>query len=82
MRRPELLLFLFACACARAPAALPAMGRTCASNHDCNQLSDGGTLRCGRLRLCVAGRCEISTDGGAARSWLVICDDSGTGVRH
>jgi hypothetical protein len=62
--------------CARAPEAPARRGAACKSNDDCNR-SNGAPLRCGELRLCVAGRCEVEPDGGAAHSLPIACRDAG-----
>jgi hypothetical protein len=66
-------LMLLTCSCARAPQAPSAKGRLCKSSDDCNRSADGSLARCGQLQLCVSGRCEISPDGGAVGSRLVVC---------
>lgn len=63
---------LLALGCARDIESPEAAGRACDSDVECNVLADGGTASCGRLRLCVAGRCEAGSDGG---SQLVVCRD-------
>ena len=64
-------LALLVLGCARDPEAPEARGRPCNSDAACNRLPDGGTAACGRLRLCVAGRCEAGPDAGSV---LVVCD--------
>jgi hypothetical protein len=73
MRRLRLLAVCAALAlgCARELDAGEPEGRPCDSDAECNELPDGGTARCGRLRLCVTGRCEVDADGG---SHLVVCE--------
>ena len=56
--------------CARDLETPESSGRACEDDAECNRLPDGGTTTCGRLRLCIAGRCEANADGG---SNLVIC---------
>ena len=70
------LLLLAVCAllwhgCARDLDAAEAEGRACDSDAECNALPDGGTAACGRLRLCISGRCEAGDDG----SQLLVCRD-------
>jgi hypothetical protein len=74
-----LVLLLGGClalGCAKAPDAPARKGAACRSNDDCNR-SNGAVVRCGGLRLCVAGRCEVEPDGGAAHSLPVACPDAG-----
>jgi hypothetical protein len=70
-------LMLLACGCARSPQAPLAKGRACKSSDDCNRSADGSLARCGPLRLCVSGRCEVSPDGGTVGSRLVVCAGDG-----
>jgi hypothetical protein len=64
------LCALLAPGCARDLETDEPAGRPCDSDVECNTLPDGGTASCGRLRLCVAGRCEAGDDGG---SHVVVC---------
>lgn len=59
-----------ALACARDLESPAPEGRACDEDVECNRLPDGGTATCGRLRLCISGRCETGADGG---SQLVVC---------
>lgn len=72
--------WLLALGCARKPDAPAARGEVCRTQDDCNRKPDGGVLRCGVLRVCVAGRCEAARDAGTPGSRVVACmADAGSG---
>jgi hypothetical protein len=64
------LCALLAFACARDLKAGDPPGQRCEADGDCNEHADA-TATCGRLRLCIAGRCEHMPDAGG--SHLVVC---------
>jgi hypothetical protein len=57
-------------ACARDLNATDPPGQPCEADDDCNERDDAAAT-CGRLRLCIAGRCEHMTDAGG--SHVVVC---------